>query len=179
MSKMKLLKILAFALVVGGALFFALRNKASHPLRVGESAPDFSLPTLSPGSITLRDYRQRVVVVNFWVTWCPPCVQELPSLEKFAAQMRAQGVAVMGVSVDEDLAALQKFVSKAHLSFPIARDPDRSVASRYGTFKFPETYIIDRDGRIAEKIVGPINWQDPRIIALVQELARGLPHPGQ
>ena len=78
---------------------------------------------------------------------------------------------MVGVSVDQDVVALQTFAAQQHLSFPIGRDPDQSVANRYGTFQFPETYIIDQDGRVAEKLIGPVDWQDPRIITFVQELA--------
>jgi peroxiredoxin len=111
------------------------------------------------------------VVLNFWATWCPPCVEETLGLVKFAEQMHAQGVTVIGVSVDQDTAALQTFAAQQHLSFLIGRDPDQSVANRYGTFKFPETYIIDQDGKVAEKLIGAVDWQDPRIITFVQELA--------
>jgi peroxiredoxin len=100
-------------------------------------------------------------------------VEETPSLEKFAEQMRLRGVTVMGVSVDEDAAALQTFAAEQHLSFPILRDPNQSVANRYGTFKFPETYIIDQEGRVAEKLIGAVDWQDSRIVTFVQELAHG------
>ena len=81
------------------------------------------------------------------------------------------GVTVIGVSVDQDRAALEKFVSDYHMSYPIGLDPDRTLAARYGTFQFPETYIIDRNGRVAEKIIGAIDWQDPRILSFVETLA--------
>jgi len=172
MSKTNAVKILALLLILGGAAIFALRLRQPRPVDVGERAPDFTLPALTRGSLSLHDFSRRVVVLNFWATWCPPCVEETPGLEKFAEQMRLQGVAVMGVSVDQDVAALQTFAAQQHLSFPVARDPDQSVANRYGTFQFPETYIIDQDGRVAEKLIGPVDWQDPRIIAFVQDLAR-------
>ena len=178
-SKSNLLKVCLFALIVAVAIFFALRQRTTQPAAIGGRAPDFTLPTLSSRPITLHDLRKRVVVLNFWATWCPPCVEETPSLEKFAEQLRNQGVIVIGVSVDQDSAALEKFVSQARLSFPIARDPDQAVAARYGTYKFPETYIIDADGRLAEKVVGPADWQDPRIISFVEELSRGLGGGGQ
>lgn len=158
-------------LIIFGALLESACRKQPNPIAVGESAPDFTLRALGRGSVSLRDYRDQVVVVNFWATWCPPCVTEAPSLEKFAVEMRTRGVAVIGVSVDQDETALSSFVSSYHLSFPIARDPDRAVASRYGTFKFPESYILDRHGRVAEKIIGAIDWQDPRIISFVEEFA--------
>jgi peroxiredoxin len=111
-------------------------------------------------------------VVNFWATWCPPCIEETPSLRRFSEILRDEGVIVVGVSVDEDPEVLRKFVAQYELSFPIARDPNRTVAARYGTFKFPETYIIDRSGRIAEKIVNAVDWEDARIVEFVRGLAR-------
>jgi peroxiredoxin len=85
--------------------------------------------------------------------------------------MRNQGVEVLGISVDQDPVTLQKFIDRFHLTFTIGRDPNQELAHRYGSFKYPETYIVDRDGRVAEKITGPIDWQDPRILAFVRDLA--------
>jgi peroxiredoxin len=171
MSKTNASKILVLFLIVGGAVWLALRLRPPRPVDIGETAPDFTLPTLSQGSLSLHDFGRQVVVLNFWATWCPPCVQEAPSLEQFAEQMRLRRVAVIGVSVDEDAAALQTFVAQQHLSFLILRDSNQSVARRYGTFQFPETYIIDRGGRVAEKLIGVVDWQDPRLATFVQELA--------
>jgi cytochrome c biogenesis protein CcmG, thiol:disulfide interchange protein DsbE len=160
-------------LIAGGALAFYLghRSNGREGVKIGDQAPEFTLHSLGGNSLALGDYRQQVVVLNFWATWCPPCVEETPSLEKFAVETKPLGVNVIAVSVDEDPAALQKFVADHHLSFPIARDPQQALASRYGTFQFPETYIIDRYGRVAEKIIGAIDWQDPRIISFVESLA--------
>jgi peroxiredoxin len=179
MSKVKLIKGLVLVGIVGGALFYAFHHRQLLPIGVGEAAPDFNLPLLGDGTVTLRNFRHQVVVLNFWATWCPPCVEEAPGLEKFAEQMRDQGVTVIGVSVDQDGDSLQKFVSNAHLSFPVARDPHRAVSALYGTFKFPETYIIDQEGRVAEKVIGATDWQDPRIISFVQVLTRGPGRQGQ
>jgi peroxiredoxin len=179
MSKTNAVKILVLFLILGGAAFLALRLRSPRPVDIGERAPDFTLPTLTQGPLSLHDFGRQVVVLNFWATWCPPCVEETPSLEKFAEQMRLQGVAVMGVSVDQDVAALQTFAAQQHLSFPILRDPNQSVANRYGTFQFPETYIIDQEGRVAEKLIGAVDWQDPRVVTFVQELtgkAKGSRH---
>ncbi len=172
MSKTNALKILALLLILGGAAIVALRLRQPRPVDVGDRAPDFTLPALTRGSLSLHGFSRQVVVLNFWATWCPPCVEETPGLERFAEQMHAQGVTVIGVSVDQDAEALQTFAAQQHLSFPIGRDPDQSVANRYGTFQFPETYIIDQDGRVAEKLIGPVDWQDRRIFTFVQELVR-------
>ena len=86
--------------------------------------------------------------------------------------MRPLGVEVIGISVDQDSDALKKFVGDFHISFPVARDPNQTLAALYGTFKFPETYILDRDGRVAQKIVGARDWNDPQMVSLVEKLAR-------
>src|SRR5207249_7236991 len=165
--------IVLLGLLAGTALLFYLRGQPTGPPGVGDPAPAFEgLPALRGGPVGLEDYRGRVVVLNFWATWCPPCVEETPSLERFAEKMRPAGVTVIGVSVDQDQEAIEKFALAFHLTFSIARDPDQVLAGRYGTFKFPETYILDRSGRVAEKIIGPTDWQDPRIIEFVRGLAR-------
>ena len=177
MSKINVLKLLILGSIVAFSVFLAIQSRQPHLPEVGEAAPDFILPRLSGEPISLSDFRREVVVVNFWATWCPPCIDETPSLTRFAEQMRGLGVTVIGVSVDQDAQALGKFVAGAQLTFPIARDPDQSVASRDGTSKFPESYIIDTEGRIAKKIVGAVDWQDPRVIAFVRNLARGGQQP--
>lgn len=170
MSKTTFAKAGLAGLVMGTALFFALRAQMPHPIEIGDRAPEFTLPALTSQSVRLRDYRNRVLVLNFWATWCPPCVEETPSLEGFAERVRPAGIDVIGVSVDQDEPILRKFVADHRIAYPILRDPGQVIASSYGTNKFPETYILDRDGRVAEKIIGAINWQDPRIIRFVEAL---------
>jgi len=176
-SKADLLKLGVIAALVGAALLVALRQRSSRALQVGEAAPDFVLASLDGSSVSLHDYRDRVVIVNFWATWCPPCIAEMPSLEQLARHLQHRGVAVVAVSVDEDATAVKRFVWAQQLSFTIALDPERLVASRYGTYKFPETYIIDRKGKLAQKIIGAIDWQDRRITAFVERLAGANPTP--
>jgi peroxiredoxin len=173
MSKTGAVKVIVLAVILGGAAYFALRQRQARPLAIGDSAPDFSVPALPSGSLDLKNYRGQVVVLNLWATWCPPCVEETPSLEHFAAKMRDQGVIVLSISVDEDPKALQDFIQKYHISYPVGRDPDQSLAARYGTFLFPETYILDRRGLLAEKVVGATDWDDPRMQSFVLDLARG------
>jgi cytochrome c biogenesis protein CcmG, thiol:disulfide interchange protein DsbE len=174
MSKTQALKLVALAGMAGiFFLYLFLRPRAARPVEIGEAAPDFRLAGLNGAPVALQDYRRQVVVLNFWATWCPPCVEETPSLERFAQTLRARRVAVIGVSVDQDAGALRKFAADYHLSYPIALDPQQALAARFGTFKFPETYIIDRQGKVAEKIIGAINWEDPRIIRFVESLAPG------
>ena len=175
------MRVVIALLFAGGALAFYLghRSKDRAGVQIGDDAPRFTLQALDGSSLSLNQFRHQVLVLNFWATWCPPCVEETPSLEKFAMETKPLGVQVVGVSVDEDPAALSKFVAAYHLSYPVARDPQQALSARYGTFKFPETYIIDRNGRVAEKIIGAIDWQDPRIIAFVKSLTPQNPGQGE
>ncbi len=152
-------------------MWLALHPRAAGPVAMGDPAPGFTLPQLPSGKLSLDQYHGQVVVLNFWATWCPPCIEETPSLEKFATRMKPDGVTVIGISVDEDGQALNQFVQHFQLSYPVARDPQAALAHRYGTYKLPETYIIGRDGHVAEKIIGATDWTDPRMIAFVKSLA--------
>lgn len=172
MSKGRAAKLLVLVGFAALALAVAAYRRWSGPPQVGSPAPDFTLPALRGESLRLRDYRGQVVVLNFWATWCPPCVEEMPSLQSFADEMIGMGVAVISVSVDADLNALEQFATQYKLTFPVGRDPDQAVAKRYGTYMFPETYILDEDGRIADKLIGAVDWQDPRINEFVLNLAR-------
>ncbi len=171
MSKIRLVQLLILVCIAAATIFLALYSRPQGPVRVGSSAPNFTLPKLGGGDISLKDYHGRVVVLNFWATWCPPCVEEMPSLVAFAKQMEPAGVTVLGVSVDYDAEALNKFVTKYDVKFPVAEDMQQRVPTQYGTSKYPETYIIDRNGRIAEKLIGAADWQDPRILSMVRNLA--------
>ena len=170
MSKTTVAKVAVLVVILGAAVYFAVRQRPPRPLAIGESVPDFSVPAFPSGTLDLKNYRGQVVVVNLWATWCPPCVEETPSLEQFAEKMRSRGVSVVSVSVDDDSKALGDFIRKFHLSYPVGRDPDRSLSARFGTYQFPESYILDRRGLLAEKVIGPTDWDDSRIQSFVLDL---------
>jgi peroxiredoxin len=172
MNKTNALKAAVLIVIVGGTAYFALRQRAPRPVAIGDKAPDFSVPLLPTGSLDLKNYRGQIVVLNFWATWCPPCVEETPSLVQFAEKMREHGVVVLSVSVDENQSALEDFIQKYHIPYPVGRDPNRSIAARYGTFLFPETYILDRRGLVAEKLANSADWDDERLQNFVLDLAR-------
>jgi peroxiredoxin len=137
---------------------------------VGDKAPEFSITTDNGRTVTRSSFGGKLLVLNFWATWCPPCVEEMPSLDQFQKTFAGSGVVVLGVSVDQNHAAYQQFLSRVKVAFMTARDPKGDIPAEYGTFKYPETYIIDSSGRVVEKIVGPTNWTDPQMMSRVKSL---------
>ena len=111
-----------------------------------------------------------MLVLNFWATWCPPCIQEMPSLDQFQRAFAGSGVVVLGVSVDRNPQAYRALVQKTKVAFLTARDPEARISAEYGTFKYPETYIIDRSGKVVQKIIGPTNWTDDKMVNQIKAL---------
>jgi peroxiredoxin len=171
MRRITIAKWILIGVTAAALVWLVVHPRARGPVKTGESAPGFTLARLPSGKLSLAEFKGHVVVLNFWATWCPPCVEETPSLEKFATDMKSEGVTVLGVSVDENEQQLKQFVQQYHLSYPVARDPSAALANSYGTYKLPESYIIGRDGRVADKIIGATNWTDPRMITFVKSLA--------
>ena len=111
-----------------------------------------------------------MLVLNFWATWCAPCVEEEPSLSEFQKRLAGSGVVVVGVSVDKNPGLYSQFLKRFSPAFQTARDPDETISNSYGTFKFPETYVIDRNGKVVQKVIGARNWMDPDNLASFQSL---------
>lgn len=141
----------------------------SRPPRIGTPAPDFTVQD-SDRKVTLSGLRGKVVVLNFWATWCPPCVDEIPSLVEMQQRLKDKGVQVLAVSVDADEAAYRKFLKDHKVDLLTIRDPDQKTNNLYGSFKFPETYVIDRSGIVRRKIVGPVDWNTPEITDFLTKL---------
>ena len=120
--------------------------------------------------ITLSQYRGQVVVLNFWATWCAPCVEEVPSLVEMQRRLKAKGVTVLAVSVDVDQNAFQQFVKNHNVNLVTVRDPSGKSNQLYGTFRFPETYIIDRNGVMRRKFIGAVDWTEPEITDFLSKL---------
>jgi cytochrome c biogenesis protein CcmG/thiol:disulfide interchange protein DsbE len=150
----------------------------SKPLSIGKPAPDFTVQD-SDRSVSLSQYRGKIVVLNFWATWCPPCVEEMPSLVQMQKKFQGKDVTVLAVSVDDDPDAYHKFLKDHAVELLTVRDPggpktnqgvNAPVASRYGTYKFPESYIIDRNGIIRRKFIGAIDWNQQEIVEYLSRL---------
>jgi len=137
----------------------------------GDKAPAFSIKTDNGREITRDNFGGKLLVLNFWATWCPPCLEELPSLNQFQRELAGSGVVVVGVSVDQNVKAYRAFLNRAKVAFITARDPEASIPSQYGTYQYPETYIIDNQGRVVEKVIGVRDWTDPAVISRVKALA--------
>lgn len=174
MNKKIALSVVLVLLAVIGLLYGITRragNGTSSIIREGNLAPEFTLPSLDRGIQSLSAHRGKVVLVHFWATSCPPCVEEIPVLEKLYRTMAGQDFEILAVSVDEGgQAVVAPFSKNAKLTFPVLLNPDRSAASRYGTYKFPETYVLDRDGIVRAKAIGARDWMHPEIMRMIKEL---------
>ena len=143
--------------------------RQGEPGIAGKRADDFAL-TLNGRAAHLSDFRGKVVVLNFWASWCPPCVAEIGSLNALQNKIASHGGTVLGISVDEDSAAYEKFLVEHNVPFPNFRDPTKKISEGYGTVLYPETYIIDADGRIERKISGQQDWDSPEIVSYIESL---------
>jgi peroxiredoxin len=143
-------------------------NRGSEPALVNNLAPDFTVQD-SERTVALRDFRGKVIVLNFWATWCPPCIEEMPSLSAMQARLRDR-VNVVAVSVDEDAEAYHRFLRENNIQLLTVRDAQRQSNRLYGTEKYPETYVIDRSGVLRRKFVGPVEWTSPEIIEYLSKL---------
>jgi len=134
----------------------------------GDAAPGFSIRADNGRTVSLPDFGGKVLVLNFWATWCPPCVEETPSLSRFAAEYANRGVVVLAVSVDRDEKAYRKFLDKHKPAFMTARED--KLHAEYGTFMYPETYIIDTKGKVVEKYAEEVDWSNPKVTSLINSL---------
>lgn len=139
-------------------------------------APDFGLVDLQGKTVRLSDFRGEVIFLNVWTTWCEPCRVEMPSMEVLYRRLADDGLVMLAVSADVDgREAVEQFVRKLGLTFPVLLDPDGVVPGRYGTTGYPETFIVDRDGRVVAHEIGPRDWSDPRF----ERAIRGLMESGK
>ncbi len=141
----------------------------SRPPRIGTNAPEFTVQD-PDRTVKLSDLRGQVVVLNFWATWCAPCVEEMPSLVEMQRRMKGKGVTVLGVSVDVDQSAYKQFIKEHNVNLLTVRDPGQKSSGLYGTFKFPETYVIDRNGVMRRKFIGAVDWTEPEITDFLSKL---------
>jgi DsbE subfamily thiol:disulfide oxidoreductase len=149
----------------------ACQRESTSP-QLGKQAPDFTLANLSGQSVRLMDLRGKVVLLNFWASWCPPCREEVPSLVKLNKAMSGKDFRMLAVSIEQGgVEAVEKYFRNAGIRLPALVDADGKVGKTFGITGVPETFIIDKQGVIRKKVVGPIDWDDPSVIQYLQELA--------
>ncbi|HEX4319963.1 MAG TPA: TlpA disulfide reductase family protein [Acidobacteriaceae bacterium] len=152
---------LALALMAAGC------DRGTHPSEIGHAAPDFTVAD-KVSSLHLASYRGKVVLLNFWGSWCAPCIAELPSLEQFHHEHPEYPI--LAVSIDEDEDAYRRFVANRHVDFTTVWDPKESASALYKTTGWPETFIIDRNGMIRRRFIGATDWSDPEILQFLKTL---------
>jgi cytochrome c biogenesis protein CcmG, thiol:disulfide interchange protein DsbE len=169
---------------LGGLLILALafglvwmQSYKYEPLLVGMAAPDFNLPDIEGKTVRLSDYRGKVVFLNFWATWCKPCKEEMPSMEILWENFKSEDFVMLAISMDRVTTKkdIPSFIESMKLTFPILTDSWGQTDKRYKLMGVPETYIIDQDGVLREKVIGPRDWTEKASIATIVQLVRKQP----
>ena len=131
-------------------------KRAEEGLRQGETVPDFVLPMLDGKVQKLSNYRGKVVLVNLWATWCPPCIEEVPLLDRLQQEYGERGLVVLALAADDDPETVRTFMKLHPVKFDVLLDVGGEVGTRYGITGYPETFVVDREGRFREKYIGPL-----------------------
>ena len=161
-------------LVVLGAMFAV--QQLQRGARGAYAAAEFTLPDLDGTPVRLADLRGKIVFLNLWATWCPPCRAEMPSMETLYRRFRKRDFAMLAVALDSDGAvSVAPFVRELGLTFPILLDTENLLPARYGVTGYPETFIIDRDGNVVKHVIGPENWARPEMFAYIEGLLSAEP----
>lgn len=172
--------ILALLAVIALAVLFLLKQENSYlkysPLKPGHPAPNFTFPGLNGKMVSLADYRGHAVLVNVWATWCPPCVDEMPSMEKLYQELKGENFEILAVSIDAlGTKAVAPFMKKYNLSFPALMDPEGTIKTLYQITGVPESFIINKQGILVEKIIGPREWATPAVVGFFRDLLQTSP----
>ncbi|MDF2556584.1 MAG: alkyl hydroperoxide reductase [Bacillales bacterium] len=169
----KILSVSIFILLVIAVIFSIIDSRKEPKVEIskkeetftsnpiGKEAPDFSLKNIQGDTVKLSDYRGKKVMVNFWATWCPPCQEEMPEIERFYKEN--PDVIILSVNIDTTQ-DIQGFINEYKTTFPVLLDEDKSVSKAYGTFKIPETYFINADGIVKYKQVGAMKYDDMKTL---------------
>lgn len=180
MKKPILIAGLLFTALTFVAIVVMLTSDSRGPLQVGDKAPDFALTGAFGGEGKLSDLRGQFVILNFWATWCAPCVEEMPSLQRLHRAYDGDDFEIVAVSLDNEGAAVVKSFAERHkLEFSLAVDPEKKTEMLYGLTGLPETYILDKEGVILEKILGPRDWASADTVEKMIKLVGRYPRRGR
>ena len=140
------------------------------PVVRGDIAPDFTFSDQAGRQQRLSNFLGKVVLVNFWATWCSPCHEEMPSLQALQKKFGPNDLLILALSVDDSWEPINTFLKQNEFTIPIYADFDKKISSRYGTVMYPETYLVDRGGRVAYKVVGAVDWTSPEMLKFINVL---------
>jgi len=159
MIKRRFYILFAVLALTGWLIYHVLHEQVSQGPKIGAYAPNFTLNDSDNRPVSLKDLRGKVVLLNFWATWCGPCQYEMPSIEALYQKYKDRGFVVLGVSLDEEgWPVIHDFIKQVPISFPIVNDGKQEISDIYQTYRIPETYLIDPKGMIEDKFVGPQNY---------------------
>ena len=145
--------------------------KTTERIQPGLEMPNFTFPHINGREVSLSDHRGKVVLVNVWATWCPPCRQEMPSMQSLYEKFKGEKFEILAVSIDsEGREAVSPFMQKMNLTFPALLDQEETIRRLYRVTGVPESFIIDKQGILVEKIIGPINWATPEVFSFFKDL---------
>ena len=177
---MRNLVLIAIIVLVGAAVYL-VSSKSSRPpsevlksVVVADVAPDFQLEDTKGNEVSLSELRGKIVLINFWATWCPPCIEEMPSMERLNEVLAGDDFVMLAINTEENgRNVVPAFLEKTPYTFPILYDDKGVVQKRYGVYKFPESFIVGKDGKVVEKIIGPLDWSSPKTISYLKTLVKG------
>ncbi|HRK77618.1 MAG TPA: TlpA disulfide reductase family protein [Thiobacillus sp.] len=156
-------------LLAGGAQAAGFEARASGP------APELKARDLNGVPGTLADYRGKVVLLNFWASWCPPCLREMPSMERLRVKLAGRPLAIVALSSAETPEEVKAYLSRMKLGFPILLDPDGSNTQRWKVFALPTTFLLDAEGRVRYVLTGPTEWDEGEALRVIESLLAELP----
>ena len=166
------LKPLVFFTLVGLLAAYAIYRQSLTPdaTLIGSAAPDFELIDGDGNSVSLADYKGNLVFLNFWATWCEPCVVEMPDMMALNERFRGRPFKMLAISIDTSWEAVRKFYGEHELDIPTALDPGRQVYMRYKALGVPETFFIDGNGNVIRKFISYRRWMSPQFLSEIEQL---------
>lgn len=163
MKKLLMTLALGLTLSTGG-------QAAGFEARAATPAPAMKARDLSGATKTLADYRGKVVVLNYWASWCPPCLREMPSMERLRVKMKGRPLEIVALASAESAGDVKAFLSKMALGFPILLDPDGSNTKRWKVFALPTSFVLDAQGRVRHVLTGPTEWDEGEALEIIQTM---------
>ena len=170
----RLLLIIVVLILGGGGIYIYSNLPATPSVAIGKPAPEFLLEDTKGNKVSLSDFRGKVVMVNFWATWCPPCKEEMPSMERLNKIMANDDFVMLAINVEANgRSVVPNFLKENPHNFTVLYDDEGSVQQQYGVFKFPESFIIRKDGTVDKRVIGQIDWASQRTVAYIKSLIKG------